>query len=206
MNVLTELYEKTDSTQEYIKGFCAHMAELVQQLDAEGVARLIEVVEKAGDDDKTIFLAANGGSAAVSTHWVNDLSANSVVEGKPGFRVISLTDNVPSITAVANDASFDEVFVIQLKANMRPGDVVILMSVSGNSPNLVRAAEYANANGGYTVGCTGFDGGKLKDLSELSIHTSSTLDEYGPIEDMFSIIMHVVTGYLTMKRGRKLSH
>ena len=182
------------------------MAELVQRLDTEGVARLIEVVEKAGDDDKTIFLVANGGSAAVSGHWVNDLSANSVVEGKPGFRVISLTDNGSSLTALANDASFDEVFSIQLKANMRPGDVVILMSVSGNSPNLVRAAEYANAKGGYTVGCTGFEGGKLKDLCELSIHTSSTLDEYGPIEDMFSIIMHIVTGYLTMKRGRKLSH
>lgn len=206
MNVLTQLFENADSPQQYVNDFCAHMTELVERLNADDVAGLIELVEKAGADDKTIFLVANGGSAAVSTHYVNDLSANSVVEGQPGFRVMSLTDNASSITAIANDASFDEIFTIQLKANMRPGDLVILMSVSGNSPNIVKAAEYANAHGANTVGCTGFGGGKLKELSKLSIHTPTTLDEYGPVEDMFSIIMHIVTGYLTMKRGRKLSH
>ena len=156
--------------------------------------------------DKTLFLVANGGSAAVSAHWVNDLSANNVIEGQPGFRVMSLTDNSSSLTALGNDVSFEQVFTRQLMANMREGDLVIFMSVSGNSPNLVHAAEYAAAHGGTVVTCTGCTGGKLKDIGALNIHTPSSMDEYGPIEDVFSIIMHIVTGYLTMKRGKMLSH
>ncbi len=206
MPKLTDLYEKSPSPAAYVSGFLTNMADVVQRLDPEATAKLIDLVETASHNDKSIILAANGGSAAVSTHWVNDLSANSVVEGQPGFRTISLTDNASSITALGNDASFDEIFVIQLKANMRPGDVVIFMSCSGNSPNLVNAMEYANANGGVTVACTGFDGGKLKDMAQLSLHVPTTKDEYGPVEDMFSVIMHIVTGYLTMKRGRHLYH
>jgi D-sedoheptulose 7-phosphate isomerase len=206
MNKLAELYQKAGSPRAYVEGFRDHMAQVVQSLDSAGTARLIELVEQACRDDKTIFLVANGGSAAVSTHWVNDLSANTVVDGQPGIRVMSLTDNASSLTAAANDACFEEVFAIQLKANMRPGDLVIAMSVSGNSPNIVRAVEYANAHGAKTVGCVGFDGGKVKALAHHVIHVPSTRDEYGPVEDMFSVIMHAVTGYLTMKRGRKLSH
>lgn len=206
MNVLTELYEKTDSPEAYVTGFCDHMANVVNSLDKAAIAELIDIVEKVATEEKTLFLVANGGSAAVSGHWVNDLSANAVVEGQPGYRVISLTDNASSLTALGNDVGFDLVFVNQLKANMRKDDVVIFMSVSGNSPNLVKAAEYAKDNGGIVVSCTGMEGGKLKDICDLSIHTPSTKDEYGPIEDVFSIIMHIVTGYLTMKRGKKLSH
>lgn len=206
MNTLETLFHDADSPQAYVKGFCAHMAEVLQRLDPDGVAALIDAVETAGRDDRTIFLVANGGSAAVAGHYVNDLSANSVVEGQPGLRVMSLTDNASSITALANDASFEEVFSIQLRAWMRPGDLVILMSVSGNSPNLVRAAEHANAHGGRTFACTGFDGGRLKALCHQCIHVPTTRDEYGPVEDIFSVIMHIVTGYLTMKRGRMLHH
>lgn len=206
MNKLAELYQKADSPRAYVEGFRDHMARVVQSLDAGGTAKLIELVEQACRDDKTVFLVANGGSAAVSTHWVNDLSANTVIDGQPGIRVMSLTDNASSLTAVANDACFEDVFAIQLKANMRPGDLVIALSVSGNSPNIVRAIEYANAHGGRTVGCVGFDGGRVKQLAQHVIHIPSTRDEYGPVEDMFSVIMHAVTGYITMKRGRKLSH
>ncbi len=206
MPILDDLYKGTDSAQSYAEGYKDHYAKMVSALDTQGVAKAIEMIEQACADDKTIFFMANGGSAAVAAHWVNDLSANTVIDGQPGFRVMSLTDNAFSITALANDASFEEIFAIQLKANMRPGDVVMAMSVSGGSPNLVRGMEYANENGAHTIACTGMEGGRLKGAAELTIHTPSTADEYGPVEDMFSVFMHIITGYLTMKRGRPLFH
>lgn len=189
-----------------MKAYSDHFANVVRSMDAAAVAKFVDIVERVGREDKSIFFIANGGSGAVASHWVNDLGPNSVVDGQPGFRAIALTDNPFSITAVGNDASFDEIFSIQLKAAMRPGDVVVAMSVSGNSPNLVRGLEYAKENGGYAVACTGMSGGKLREIADLAIHTESSTDEYGPIEDMFSVFMHIVTGFLTMKRGRHLHH
>lgn len=204
MNRLSELFLLSSTPDDYVRLFCRRMAEVVMQLDPEATAALIDEVERASREDRTIFLAGNGGCAAVATHAVMDLSANSVVEGRQGIRVISLTDSAPAITAVANDLSFNDIFAVQLKAQMRPGDLVIVMSASGNSPNILRAVEYANTHGGRTFGCVGFDGGALKKLCHQCIHIEVTRDEYGPVEDMFGVIMHIVTGYLTMKRGRML--
>ncbi|MFP6584882.1 MAG: SIS domain-containing protein [Candidatus Hydrogenedentota bacterium] len=206
MNKLREMYDSASSSQNYADQYVARMAEVLLALDTKTVAEITAIIEKTAADDKTVFFAGNGGSAAVGTHWVNDLSANTVVDDQPGFRCISLTDNASSLTALANDASFEKVFTIQLKANMRPGDVVIFMSVSGNSPNIVDAVEYANANGAITIGCTGFEGGKVKELVHHSVHMPSTKDEYGPIEDMFSVIMHIAQSYISMNRGRYLAH
>lgn len=206
MNKLQELYDNTSSPAEYAAGYLQHMAQVVASLDPEAVASVTGIIHDVAANDKTLFLIANGGSAAVSTHWVNDLSANTVVTGQPGYRVISLTDNASSITALGNDASFNEIFTIQLKANMRPGDVVLAMSVSGNSPNLVSAMNYANENGAVTIACTGMEGGKLRELAQHSIHINSTKDEYGPIEDMFSVIMHIIQSHISMSRGRYLAH
>lgn len=206
MNKLEEMYKTATSTEEYTQRFVAHMVDVVKSLDTDAVAKAADIIGRAAAEDKTVFFLGNGGSGAVAAHWVNDLSANTVVDGKPGFRCISLTDNAFSVTALANDASFDAIFEIQLKANMRPGDVVVAMSVSGNSPNIIRGVDYANANGAYTIGCCGFDGGKLKEKAQLVIHTPSTKDEYGPVEDMFSIIMHIVQSYVSMERGRYLAH
>lgn len=206
MNKLREMYDTTETCKDYADQYVSRMAEVLTALDTEAVATITDIIEKTAADDKTVFFAANGGSAAVSTHWVNDLSANTVVDTHPGYRCISLTDNASSLTALGNDASFDKVFTIQLKANMRPGDVVLVMSVSGNSPNIVDAVDYANANGATTIGFTGFEGGKVRELVHHSVHMPSTKDEYGPIEDMFSVIMHIAQSYISMKRGRYLAH
>lgn len=205
-NALETLYETAPSSTAYVTGFFGRMAELMKAMDTEGIAKLIDVVEKACEQNKTIFVIGNGGSAAVASHIVNDLCPNSLVEGKPGFRAFSLTDNVESLTAIANDAGYEHIFSYQLKHDMCPGDVVIALSVSGNSPNIIEAVQYANDHGAYTVGISGFSGGRLAELSRHSIHIPTTPDEYGPVEDLFSNIGHIVTGYLTMKRGRKLAH
>ena len=204
-NKIAQMYDASTSAGEYAQHYTDHFAEMVRGLDIEGVSKAAEIIGKCAEEDKTFFIIGNGGSGAVAGHWVNDLSANTVVKGKPGFRAISLCDNAFSITALGNDASFDEIFSIQLAASMRPGDVVMALSVSGNSPNIINGVEYANANGGYTIGCCGMDGGKLAKISKLAIVTPSTKDEYGPVEDMFSVIMHIIQSYVSMQRARYLA-
>lgn len=206
MTQLKSIFEQSTSANEYVSQYRDHMATLLSSLDTEAVSEALALIAGAAQNDKTVFLVGNGGSGAVGGHWVNDLGPNTVTEGQPGFRVISLTDNPFSVTAVGNDVSFEEIFSLQLRAAMREGDIVIAMSVSGNSPNIVSAVRYANEHGGVTIGCTGFDGGALKDLCRVSIHTPSTTDEYGPVEDVFSVVMHIVTSYITMSRGRMLQH
>lgn len=206
MGHLGELFERSETAVDYLAGFRRRMGEHVASMDVEGAARLVEVLESAGRDGRTVFTLGNGGSAAVAAHWVNDLGVNTVVPGRPGFRVIGLADNVSALTAVGNDLDFSQVFTVQLKAAMSRGDVVIALSVSGMSPNVVDAVEYANAEGGLTVGFTGMDGGKLRDIAQLPIHTPSDNDEYGPIEDVFSLYMHAATGLICQRRGRVLHH
>ena len=203
---LAQIYDASGSVKEYATGYIALMSDVLHSMHMPTVVKAIEIIEACAEKDQTFFILGNGGSGAVGGHWANDLGANTVVDGKPGYRVISLCDNAFSITAIANDASYEEIFSIQLKAAMRPGDVVLALSVSGNSPNIIRGVEYANENGAYTIGCCGFNGGKLKEISQLCIHMPSSKDEYGPIEDMFSIFMHIAQTYIAMRRGRYLCH
>lgn len=204
MPALENLYHNARSAHEYAAGFRDRFVAAVEMMDIEGAVSLIEALTVTLEADGTVFVLGNGGSGAVAAHWVNDLGVNCLVDGLPGHRVVSLGDNASVMTAVANDFDFAEVFVAQLRSGLRSDDLVIALSVSGNSPNVVRAVEYANEVGATTVGFTGMDGGKLSGLATISIHTPSDIDEYGPVEDIFSAFMHLATGYIAMGRGRPL--
>lgn len=206
MNRLEALFQDADSAAGYAADYLKRMSEVIETLDPETIGRIAALIESAETEDNTIFVLGNGGSGAVAGHWVNDLGPNTVVPDRRGYRVVSLTDNASSLTAVANDADFSRAFEIQLRAALRPGDVVIALSVSGNSPNVLKAVDYAQEAGARTIGCCGFDGGALKDKCEIVLRVPSTRDEYGPVEDAFSVVMHVVTSFITMERGRKLAH
>lgn len=206
MPALEELYRTTNSAAAYVAGFRDRFANMVEQMDVTGIVKVIEALEKISAEDGTVFVLGNGGSAAVAAHWVNDLGVNSLSNGHSGYRVVSLADNASAITATGNDIGFDDIFAAQLRAYLRPGDAVVALSVSGNSTNVVRAIEYANLAGALSIAFTGMNGGKLKNLAEISIHVHSSTDEYGPVEDMFSVFMHIATGYVTMRRGRSLYH
>jgi len=203
---LKALFTESGTASDYMQGFTTYFASMVAAMPGAALADLAERVERASDEGRTIFVMANGGSAAVASHFVNDMSVNAIVTGKRGFRVVSLTDNVESVTAVANDAGFENIFLFQLQCMMEPGDLVIALSVSGNSENVMRAIEYANLNDAHTVGICGFDGGRLAKGAKTVIHFPSSRDEYGPVEDAFSVVFHAVSGYLTQKRGRPLHH
>jgi D-sedoheptulose 7-phosphate isomerase len=206
MYELKSLFLTTPDATGYVRGSLDIMGRILTELDAAKIAHLAELTEATGVSGRTIFTLGNGGSAVVASHFVNDMGVNSWVDGKPGFRVTSLADSAASITAVANDASFEEIFRRQLQCSMVQGDLVIGLSVSGNSPNVLRAVEYANGAGGTTVGLCGFDGGKLAKLAQHVILVPSSKDEYGPVEDAFSVVFHAVSSYLTMRRGRFLHH
>jgi D-sedoheptulose 7-phosphate isomerase len=163
-------------------------------LDLDELAVFVKELDRVRRQKKTVFLMGNGGSAATASHIANDLSKTAHVDGAPRLRAFCLADNVSFITAIANDISYDDIFSEQLRAAAVKGDLVVLISGSGNSPNVVRAAQYARERGLRTVGLLGFDGGKLKNMVDVLLHIESS--QYGVVEDAHLSIGHTVSFYL----------
>jgi phosphoheptose isomerase len=142
----------------------------------------------------TVWVAGNGGSAAIADHTVCDSSKGTHVPGTPPFRTISLASNVPMLTALANDISYDDVFSEQLKYYLTEKDALLVVSSSGNSPNVVKAVDYANAQGVPTIAFVGFKGGKLAETAGTVVHIA--VDNYGIVEDTHQSLIHMITQYM----------
>ena len=142
---------------------------VLDAISKDDLNTLMNVLVQAKDDGKTIFIMGNGGSAATASHYVCDFNKGISYGKDKKFKFICLNDNIPTMMAYANDLSYNEVFVGPLKNFMQEGDVVIGISGSGNSENVVRAIRYANENGGVSVGITGYSGGKVKELSKYNV-------------------------------------
>ena len=199
MNNLDRIFLESQSREDYIKRYAYHVSELLMSLDYQAIEGIIEIFQTARARGKTIFFIGNGGSAATCSHFAEDLALGTMIEGKEPFKALSLTDNIAYITAVANDESYENIFVSQLKILFNAGDVLVAISGSGNSPNLVRAIKYANNNGGITIGIVGFDGGQLSRICHHCVHVETMVGEYGPVEDIHLIIAHIVSTYLMCK-------
>jgi len=169
----------------------------VENFDKTMLPAVLGVFTQVAEAGGTIWVAGNGGSAAISDHAICDTTKLSYVEGKPPVRSISLASNGPMLTALANDFSYEEVFSKQLEYYLDPEDAVLLVSSSGNSPNVVKACEYANSKNVPTIAFTGFSGGKLKQLARYSIWVP--VDNYGIAEDIHQSLMHVITQYISLK-------
>ncbi len=163
------------------------------------VQALVDLLMDARKNGRGIFVIGNGGSAATASHFAVDLGKGTLrgAEDQPRFRVNSLTDNLPYVTAWANDFGYDLVFEQQLRNLGEPGDVVIGISASGNSPNVVRAFGYARSAGMVTAAMTGFSGGKLKEMADHSVHVP--VDDYGMAENMHMIIVHIIITQTTAR-------
>jgi D-sedoheptulose 7-phosphate isomerase len=194
---LLKLEANVELVKEYIEGLKKCIEEL-STLDIEETAGIIFNAFKKG---KRIFVMGNGGSATTAIHFARDLQIGTAVAGKPRLRVTCLADNVASITSIANDISYDGIFEEQLIGQLEEGDVVIGISASGNSPNVLRAIEYARKNGAVTIGFIGFGGGKLKKLTHKSIVLSSK--DYGQVEDIHMALSHIIP-YWIKKEINKL--
>src|ERR1017187_7503128 len=162
MNNIDKFY--TADPVAFAGAYLEYLIKVLKDIDLKAIGRFVETLLDARERGVTVFFIGNGGSAATASHFANDLSIGTNSYNKP-FRVISLTDNVAILTAVGNDFGYEEIFVRQLRSLGRSGDVLVGISASGNSPNLVRAFEYAKSVGISTVAITAFDGGRMKAIA-----------------------------------------
>ncbi len=176
---------------EAVDAYLRQLAAALGALSRETVAVVVDMLLAAGEAGRRIYLVGNGGSAATASHMANDLNKQASVPGRPLFRAIALTDNVPLITAWGNDADYAECFARQLANHVEPGDVVIAFSTSGRSPNIVRAVELARQAGACTIGFTGADGGALLALVDCCVRVPS--DNVGQQEDAHLALNHAIS-------------
>src|SRR5436190_16430931 len=171
---------------EYIK---AQKAAL-DSIPVQAVTQIVEKLRAALKEDRQIFVFGNGGSAANSSHFITDLGKGASDKIGRRFRCMSLNDNVSWMTAIGNDYAYEDVFVRQLENFARPGDLVMVMSVSGNSPNVVKAVEWAKRNGVYTVALVGGKRGRLAEIADEPLVIDS--HHYGRVEDAHMAICHML--------------
>lgn len=205
-NNLSKLYRDNKSAKDYASAYLKYLSDLLSNLDTKAIANFIEELEKARESGNIVFVVGNGGSAATASHMANDISLD--VMKKSGtmrpFRIVSLTDNIPVITAIANDEGFENVFVYQLRVLYNSMDKLVVISASGNSPNVVAAARWVKKKGGIVIGLLGFDGGKLKDICDVCVLVETPKGEYGPVEDIHMIFNHLASNYLQNKVAEEM--
>jgi len=181
---------------DYLREYKKQSLETMRLIDEEEVAILVDCLREARDSGRQVFICGNGGSAATSSHLANDLGKGASLQGSARFRVLSLTDNIPWITALANDLDYSEIFVEQLKNYAGSGDVLIAISGSGNSENVLQAVRWANENGLTSIGLTGRPGGELGKLARIPLFVESS--HMGRIEEGHFFIQHMI-GYYFME-------
>jgi D-sedoheptulose 7-phosphate isomerase len=183
-----------DFRKRFIDEYLADIIRILEELrreNADFFDRLAQTFMDARAGGRTIFFCGNGGSASTASHFTSDLAKGTIVEGAPRFRALSLADNIPQMLAWGNDSCYEDIFVEQLKNLWRPGDVLVGISGSGNSGNVLRAVQYARDNGGVTVGITGFDGGKLKGMVDLCLIVP--VHNMQKTEDIHMLVDHLTT-------------
>jgi D-sedoheptulose 7-phosphate isomerase len=177
-----------------LREYLRQVGEALAAVSEKEVLRVGEALLRARQRGSTVYLLGNGGSASTASHAANDLTKTGSVNGGPALRTVSLPDNVSMLTAWANDTSFENVFSAQLEALLRPGDLVVAISGSGNSPNVLRAVETAREMDALSIGLIGFAGGRLREMVDLSVIVPGLAQ--GPIEDVHLILVHVLSQIL----------
>lgn len=190
---------KKFNSVDFVEEYFDEIKHCLNMLDKAKMELVIDILVEAYKNNRKVFILGNGGSAALASHIACDLGKGTLQRiydnMERRFRVISLTDNVPILTAYANDLSFDDVFFQQLRNLVETDDVIIAISGSGNSKNVIKAVKYAKNCGAKTIGFLGFkNGGKLADLVDVGIIVDS--QQYGPIEDLHGILGHIITAWL----------
>ncbi len=201
MNNLENIYKKEKNASGFIKSYLNYLTQLIDKLKVREITEFIDELEKAKNNNNTIFVIGNGGSAATASHIGNDIGMATLKvesEEKP-FKILPLTDNFSIISAIGNDYGYDNIFLKQLNIHYRPNDVLIVISASGNSPNLITAANFVKGKGGRVLGMLGFNGGKLLKLCDSAVTVKTPKGEYAPVEDIHMILDHVIVTWLQMK-------
>ncbi len=195
------MHEIQNQSKALAAGFLRDFERLLQQVDVDAIERIYQILRGARDRGANVYIAGNGGSAATAAHWVNDLGKGAKESKRAPLRVMSLSDNVSWLTALANDEGYERVFSGQLENFARARDVLVVLSASGNSPNLLRAVELARARKLITIGFLGFDGGALKDMVDEVLLLPTRKGAYGLVESGHDLLCHVLTACLAADRA-----
>lgn len=179
----------------YFKSYKRRLINLIENIDDSVLDEIIAAMEKTIPTKSKIYVIGNGGSSATASHMMNDFGVGLRRRKIRNFDILSLGDNTPVLTAAANDLGYDSIFSIQLEGQLKKDDVLIAISCSGNSPNIVKAVEYAKQIGSTIIGLTGFHGGKLKEMSDINFHVDVNNNEYGLVEDVHMILDHIIYTY-----------
>ena len=179
----------------FIKSYVEKLKNLLDDIDIESISKTIDLLESTQENGGIIYIIGNGGSAATASHMANDLNVGLKRRGIRKFNVVSLADNCSVGTAISNDIGFENLFYMQLEDVINEKDLLISISCSGNSPNIIKAVNYAKEQKAKIVGCTGFDGGELKQLSDVNFHVNTPKGEYGLVEDIHMILDHIIYSY-----------
>lgn len=188
---------------DYFKEYSKYLAHLLANLDFRAIDKFASLSIETAENGGTIYFAGNGGSAATASHFATDFSHGLVGGTGRLVKAVSLSDNTPLITAIGNDHGYENIFVNQMKNLFTDKDMLVVISASGNSPNVVKAVEFANEVGGETVGLVGFDGGKLGTICTHVVHVETEKGQYGPVEDIHMILDHMIASYLILKLNKQ---
>jgi len=172
-----------------IINYIEKLTKSLNSISIKEIEKVAEVLLDAYENEKKIFICGNGGSASTASHFACDLNKGVRVNHDKKFKIISLCDNIPIITAYSNDLSYEDIFLEQLKNFYQKGDIIIGISGSGNSENVLKALDFVNSNNGISIGFTGFNGGKLKQITHYSINSNT--DDMQISEDIHLILTHI---------------
>ncbi|MCL2317492.1 MAG: SIS domain-containing protein [Methanomassiliicoccaceae archaeon] len=192
----------TEGNRSYAEGYLAELTATLGKVDLSAVDAAIELLVKAHKKGSRVFTAGNGGSSATASHIVCDFNKGISGSTDDKFELVCLSDSIPTITAIANDIGYEDIFVYPLKGRMKKGDVLIAISGSGNSKNVLKAAEYTKSMGNKVIAFTGFDGGKLLKMADINIHFP--LHDMQKSEDAHMIFLHLIARAIAEKYGIKM--
>jgi D-sedoheptulose 7-phosphate isomerase len=180
-----------------IRGYLDRLLKTLDGMPVDAIASLSDLLYRAYSDGKQVFTLGNGGSASTASHMAADLGKNTIGPNMRRFRIMSLNDNIPLLTALSNDLGYENMFAEQLQNLIQPGDVLIVLTGSGKSPNVLRAMEYARSRSAEVAALLGFDGGPAMELADLSVLIDSS--DYGVIEDAHLIINHILVEHFRQR-------
>jgi len=183
----------------FIASYIKELNQLLNDIDTKALEKFYNILNTSSEKGSRVYILGNGGSSATASHMANDLKVGLGRRDIISIDAVSLADNSSVITALANDVGYENIFYMQLKNILKPDDIIIAISCSGNSPNILKAVKYAKKCGNVIIGMTGFDGGKLKELSDIKIHSKTVNGKYGLVEDMHMIINHMISCYFQGK-------
>ena len=179
----------------FVADYLTRLKLILDDIDVNIVSDIVNTLEETIEKKSRIYILGNGGSAATASHMVNDLGAGLRRRDVINFDVTSLGDNSPVVTAIANDIGYENIFYMQMKGHINADDVVVAISCSGESPNIIKAVDYAKDLGCKIIGVTGFNGGYLKKISNINFHVDAPEGEYGLVEDAHMILDHIIYSY-----------